>query len=148
MVVPEVSRDMSLVYPLFAAKVTAGVVKCRNLGIQAFVFEAWRSPQRQEYLYEQGRKREGPIVTKARGWDSFHQYGLAVDIACKVAGKWTWDFDTAKVAKCFTDEGLESLAPFESCHFQMTRGIRVDQAYTLTRSAGVQRLWMEVSEKK
>jgi len=34
----------------------------------------------QDALYAQGRTKKGPIVTKARGGESYHNYGLAVDI--------------------------------------------------------------------
>lgn len=47
------------------------------------LFEAYRSPERQDRLFEQGN------VTKARGWQSAHQYGLAVDFAVIVStGDW------------------------------------------------------------
>lgn len=34
----------------------------------------------QDALYAQGRTKKGPIVTKAKGGQSYHNYGLAVDI--------------------------------------------------------------------
>ena len=54
------------------------------------LFEGWRSPRRQRYLYEQGRTRPGSTVTYARGWESYHQYGLACDFVGFVDGNWTW----------------------------------------------------------
>jgi peptidoglycan L-alanyl-D-glutamate endopeptidase CwlK len=55
------------------------------------VYETYRTPERQDYLFAQGRTHPGKIVTYARSWESFHQYGLAVDMAFKVNGQWTWD---------------------------------------------------------
>lgn len=45
-----------------------------------FITETYRSPERQRYLYQQGRSRPGPIVT----WtlNSNHSSRLAWDIAC------------------------------------------------------------------
>lgn len=54
------------------------------------LFEAFRTPERQQWLYEQGRTRPGGIVTKARPWQSFHQYGLGADLVLFVNGQWTW----------------------------------------------------------
>lgn len=49
------------------------------------VFETYRSPQRQDFLY----KVRG--VSKAQAFQSAHQYGLAVDFVPLVAGKWDWN---------------------------------------------------------
>jgi len=46
-------------------------------------FEGFRHPARQEHLFAGGE------VTKARPWESAHQYGLAVDFA----GRWIDDDD-------------------------------------------------------
>jgi hypothetical protein len=51
------------------------------------VFETYRSPERQRFLHERGGS------TKARAFQSPHQYGLAVDYVPVVAGKWVWDGD-------------------------------------------------------
>lgn len=53
-------------------------------------FEGFRHPGRQHDLFTGGK------VTKARPWQSAHQYGLAVDFACRVidqmgqASGWHW----------------------------------------------------------
>lgn len=39
----------------------------------------YRSPAVQDGLYAQGRTKQGAVVTKAQGWESAHQFGLAVD---------------------------------------------------------------------
>lgn len=51
------------------------------------LFEGYRSPQRQDELL-----RTQPKVTKAAGWQSAHQFGLAVDyVWWHPEGGWTWD---------------------------------------------------------
>lgn len=52
------------------------------------VFETYRSPARQEYLFHQR-----PKVTNARAWQSAHQYGLAFDVVGFIEAnrEWTWD---------------------------------------------------------
>lgn len=45
----------------------------------------------QNALYAKGRTAPGPIVTKARGGLSYHNYGLAIDIAFIKGGKLSYD---------------------------------------------------------
>ena len=55
--------------------------ECYKAGIRnIFITETYRSPERQKYLYQQGRTRAGQIVT----WtlNSNHSSRLAWDIAC------------------------------------------------------------------
>jgi peptidoglycan LD-endopeptidase CwlK len=43
--------------------------------------QGYRSIAEQNELYAQGRKKPGKIVTNARGGYSYHNFGLAFDIA-------------------------------------------------------------------
>lgn len=54
------------------------------------LFEGYRSPQRQAYLFNQT-----PKVTHADAWTSAHNYGLAADFVPYVFtdGKWQWSWD-------------------------------------------------------
>lgn len=45
-------------------------------GYDMVLIEGYRSPERQDML-----SRQGPHVTLARAWESYHQYGLAADSA-------------------------------------------------------------------
>lgn len=142
-----VNRDMRLLSPFFADRVAKAVAQCHQLGYPIEVFEGYRSPDRQDWLYAQGRTREGKIVTKAKAWESTHQLGLAIDIALFINGKWSWDFDAAKVSQCFLDNKLEWLAPFEMCHFQMLGGMPIKMARDMAVRYGLQSLWMEIEAK-
>lgn len=75
-----------------------------------------RTWKEQDDLYEQGRSKPGKKVTNARGGDSFHNYGLAVDICLIINGvqaswdvKKDWDTDKQsdwmEVVKAFKDKG-------------------------------------------
>lgn len=66
--------------------------KIEHAGLPFELFEAYRSPGRQRYLYRKGRF--GPfkskrIVTRAKPWWSFHQYGMAADIVLRDPC-WSW----------------------------------------------------------
>lgn len=45
----------------------------------------------QDALYAQGRTKPGKVVTSAKGGQSVHNYGFAVDIALLIDGKAIWD---------------------------------------------------------
>lgn len=48
-------------------------------------FEGFRGPERQNYLFHVEK------TTKAKAWQSAHNYGLAVDYVAFENGKWSWD---------------------------------------------------------
>ena len=49
----------------------------------------------QDALYAQGRTKPGVIVTKAKGGQSYHNYGLAIDIVLLVDKDGNGTFETA-----------------------------------------------------
>jgi peptidoglycan L-alanyl-D-glutamate endopeptidase CwlK len=48
----------------------------------------------QDELYAIGRTKKGKIVTRAKGGQSWHNYGMAIDIVLLVGGKASWDIKT------------------------------------------------------
>jgi len=54
--------------------------ECKKGGLDIFITETYRSQERQNYLYEQGRTRAGKKVTWTK--NSRHTSRLAWDIAC------------------------------------------------------------------
>lgn len=91
----------------------------------------------QNSLYAQGRTTKGSIVTNAKGGQSNHNYGLAVDFCLIIDGKTaSWneakDFDADKVAdwaevvKIFKSYGWNWGGDFRSIkdspHFEKTFG--------------------------
>jgi peptidoglycan LD-endopeptidase CwlK len=64
-------------------------------GIALIVTDGFRSVAEQDRLFAQGRTAPGPIVTGARGGSSWHNYGLAADVALLVNGRPTWPNDLA-----------------------------------------------------
>jgi peptidoglycan L-alanyl-D-glutamate endopeptidase CwlK len=49
-------------------------------GINAKVISGTRTYKEQDALYAQGRTKPGPIVTKAKGGYSWHNFGMAFDL--------------------------------------------------------------------
>lgn len=73
---------LDLLYPDFKVR----VIRVMNDMADHFscdlkITESVRSFERQEALYAQGRTSPGNIVTNAKPGQSFHHYGVAVDVA-------------------------------------------------------------------
>jgi D-alanyl-D-alanine carboxypeptidase len=68
--------------PSFIKVVNECVIPIANLyGFNLYVSADFRSYDEQQVLYNQGRTVNGHIVTQARGGQSMHNFGLAVDFA-------------------------------------------------------------------
>lgn len=76
-------------------------------------FETYRTPHRQQELYDS--RANGRIVTKARAWESAHQFGLAVDFVAlekpprssqNAERQWSWDssYDWGFIRKIVQNE--------------------------------------------
>jgi len=117
-------RDLDHLHPVLRDKVNKLLDTFSTELLPFQPFEGFRPPHRQQYLYEQGRKRPGPIVTRARPWTSYHQYGLAADFVLYENGKWNWDTSGEKARwwnrlhELAREEGLEPLS-WELPHLQL-----------------------------
>jgi peptidoglycan L-alanyl-D-glutamate endopeptidase CwlK len=116
------NSDLSILHPTVRKAIDKVLKALAAEKIPLFVFEAWRSPARQHYLYAQGRTREGKIVTYQDSWGSYHQYGLAVDLVFGGPGKWTWNEPKkgmwARMHQIGREHGLMPLS-FETPHLQL-----------------------------
>lgn len=77
------------------------------------LFEGFRDPGRQNAVFEAGS-------SKARAWQSAHQYGLAADIVAVREGKWTWDAseDWRFLKRTAGQFGLSVPIEWDRCHVQ------------------------------
>lgn len=122
--------DPALLHPLFREKARELLGRLAAEGVPFRLFEGFRSPERQQYLYAQGRTRPGPVVTRARPWTSYHQYGLAGDFVLFEKGAWSWETSGAaelywpKLHAAGKQLGLEPLS-FELPHLQLA-GLRIE----------------------
>ena len=80
--------------PTVAANSEKLIALSEKVGISILITDDFRSSQEQDALYRQGRSDEGAIVTNAKGGESYHNYGLAVDFALRTSkGKVVWDME-------------------------------------------------------
>ena len=129
MLEPARNSDPTCLHPVFRQKADELLVLLAQESIPFRLFEGFRSPERQQYLYAQGRTRPGLIVTKARPGSSYHQYGLAGDFVLFENGEWSWDTSGEKTRywqrlhEIGKTLGLEPLS-FEMPHLQLS-GLRI-----------------------
>jgi len=84
--------------PDFKERVIRWYEECGAEGLKILVYCGFRSNEDQDKLYRHGRTMGGKIITNAKGGQSFHNYGRAIDYV-PVKGKETsWD-DTASYLK-------------------------------------------------
>jgi hypothetical protein len=56
-------RSLEVLHPSFASRLLVFEQHLREAGVHFTRRETWRSPERQAWLFQQGRSRPGPIVT-------------------------------------------------------------------------------------
>ena len=157
----DINRSLTLLYPPFKLLIDLALEDAHAKGLMGYVFEGWRAIERQSFLYAQGRTTPGAKVTWARPGESWHQYGLAVDIVFDreplTAGmQWTWEGgyadkngdNYAKIALILKAYGLEWLGDknIERAHFQKTWGLTIQEAKQIADSKGVLGLWAQLDK--
>lgn len=79
------------VHPALRTRALAIIAAAAAEGYTLRVSQGLRTFAEQDALYAQGRTVKGKRVTNAKGGQSMHNYGLAVDYAFVVDGKVSWD---------------------------------------------------------
>lgn len=134
---------LSKIHPTLADKARQLIAKAHAEGIDLVVTQGLRTIAEQNALYAQGRTAPGKIVTKAKGGSSYHNFGLAFDIAVRKENG-DIDWDTAKlynrVGQLGKSIGLEWGGDFKSIkdtpHFQLTFGLTLSQLRAGKRPSG------------
>jgi len=81
-------------HPVVAESEKLLVRKAARRGIEIVITHDFRSIEEQDALYNQGRSIAGNIVTNAKGGESYHNYGLAIDFALQTPeGDVVWDME-------------------------------------------------------
>ena len=142
--------DLSHLHPVYRDRISAVLGQLTAEGVPFRIFEAYRSPQRQQWLFAQGRTRPGMKVTNARAWQSYHQYGVAADIVLYVNNQWSWDDSGPRrewwkrLHQVGRQNGLEPLS-FETPHLQLS-GVKQADLQRGRYPAGGDDSWAENME--
>ncbi|WP_084375086.1 M15 family metallopeptidase [Neobacillus soli] len=91
----KINRSDSLpteLHPIVKERSNQLIQQAADKGIVIVITDGFRSAENQNQLYEKGRSAEGNIVTYAKGGESYHNFGLAIDFALKTpSGNVIWD---------------------------------------------------------
>ncbi len=113
------------------------------LGRELFIVHTLRTYEEQDELYAQGRTKPGKKVTDARGGQSWHNFGRAIDFAFEERGtqRPTWSTagdaieDWRLLGQMGEAIGLEWGGRFEGLgdfgHFHYSAGMPLDRARAL-----------------
>jgi len=84
--------SLEKLHPTVREKAEKLLALCKEKGMAVKVEETFRTVERQDELYAQGRTTKGDIVTNAEGkeYKSYHQWGLAFDLV-RDDGKNPWE---------------------------------------------------------
>jgi len=141
------NNSYNLLYHPFRVVLIRGQELCHQAGIPIYLFEGYRSPIRQAKLYSQGRTAPGRIVTRARPFHSWHQYGLAGDMVVYRDGKWTWaPLDLyQRAGPIFKQVGLEWLGDSKTFpeypHYQFMTEVPLSELREVRSELGVLGVW-------
>lgn len=96
---------------IVVTKVLEIIKEAYDEGIYVLITDGYRSFAEQDALYAQGRTKPGKIVTNAKGGQSNHNFGIAVDFCLTnkegTAAYWTVNKDWKRVAAIAKSKGFE-----------------------------------------
>jgi len=119
---PKQDRNLDHLHPLFREPFENWLAAVEAAGYDLLVYETFRTPQRQAWLYDAGRKRSpyGRYLTYTL--DSLHRYGCAADSVVQKNGEADWNGYKQLYADAPPEQfGLERL-DFEQPHVQLGGG--------------------------
>lgn len=117
-------KNIATLHPEVRPYARALIRKAATQGITIKVISGTRTYEQQNELYEQGRSKPGNIVTKARGGQSNHNFGIAFDIGLFTNGKYVEESPLYKVVGALGKEigldwGGDWVSIQDEPHFQL-----------------------------
>ena len=161
-------RISRYLHPCIREPLETSLHECHSQGLMVYVFESYRTSQRQQFLYDQGRTKPGRIVTNAKPFQSWHNYGLAFDMVFdgdeRDGIQWSWegDYNTEKidgdkrsdyerVGEIFVRHGFEWGAQWKSFkempHFQKRFDLSLGEVQSIYDEGGLQAVWKEITRR-
>src|SRR5258705_168085 len=148
---PKSLDRLTHVHPILASKVKAICTMYDDHGATLEVVQGLRTFAEQDALFAQGRTTPGKRVTNARGGQSNHNYGLAVDLCPFLAGqpRWTWDEGFNEIGELALKVGLEWGGSWHNLvdkpHVQIAN-FPLSLCQSLYKQGGLVKVWAVVTE--
>lgn len=150
------AAKLATICPIVAGHVKALIAFAAEDGVGLQIVQGLRTFAEQDELYKHGRSKPGPRVTNARGGQSLHNYGLAVDIAIldktgEIAKDAHGEWDVSlypQLGKWAAKAGLEWGGSWKSFkdlpHVQDVEGMNLAAIQQLYRSGGLAAVWARI----
>lgn len=144
--------DLGKLAPRFRQAVEAALAECNANGLDAYVYEAYRSQALQTLYYARGRTvkpPQRPVTNAPSNLYSWHGYGLAVDVISR-ARHWqqpeSWFGDVAAIFKKHGCAWGGDWRVRDLPHFQWGRckPSPSDRAREILATQGLQAVWQAV----
>lgn len=118
---------LKLLHPKIQSDVRSFIDEAENkLNITLRIVQGLRTFEEQQAIYDQGRTKPGKIVSNAKPGSSYHNYGLAIDVAPLENGKVNWNFDYPKLYPIAENYGFTCGGKFKTIvdkpHFEKSYG--------------------------
>lgn len=146
-------RRLAAVHPELANRIRLLIAAMLAHGVIVEVVQGFRTFAEQDALFAQGRTKPGPVVTRARGGQSNHNYRLAVDLCPFTNGQPNWHAPDA-VWRQIADEarklGLEAgyyWKEFQDKPHVQLPGLSVSECSALYRKGGLAAVEQEATRR-
>jgi peptidoglycan L-alanyl-D-glutamate endopeptidase CwlK len=149
---PTSEKRLEKVHPELGKRIRDLIDAFAQRGTQVEVVQGLRTFAEQDALYAQGRSKPGPRVTNARGGQSNHNYGLAVDLCPFVNGKpdFTANATFVAIGAEAVKRGLEWGGNWKKFidkpHVQLP-GMTIADCSRLYKKGGLEAVWDEATRR-
>ncbi len=126
-------RKLDGLHPVLRAKASRMLQELKEQKIKVIIYSAFRTMKEQTDIYAIGRTKPGKKVTNAKAGQSWHNYGLAFDVAPTINGKIVWEVPYwQQIGAAGKKQGLLWGGDFKSFkdrpHFEYHPGLTIDMA--------------------
>ena len=142
-------KTENLLYPTFVEKIKEIQKEFRQqTGTDVLVHETYRLPERQQWLYEQGRTRKGSVITNTLA--SSHFLGLAVDFVgdtdpIRTGIQGPYDIDWKKFGAIVLSKDLVWGGVWgDSVHVEMRGPYTTKQLFKMSEEHGILYTWQKL----
>ena len=150
-------KELAKLNPELADRIRLTAADLKKQGIDVVVAPkgGLRTFAEQNALYAQGRTQPGKIVTNARGGESYHNYGLAVDLVPTVNGRPTWSAPAKTweaMGRAGEKQGLEWGGRWQGLvdtpHFQLVGNTKhASDLLPTYNKGGVAAVWEQINKQ-
>jgi len=142
-------KRLDKVHPKLAQAVTAVIHSLAAEGLKVEVTQGLRTFAEQDALFAQGRTKPGKKVTRARGGQSNHNYGLAVDLCPFIGTEPQWEDEKGfdRIGAAAKKQGLNWGGDWPNFpdrpHVQLD-GPSVNECLALFNAGGLAKVWAKI----